>query len=65
MTFKIRHKTMEEFVGDAIKITMANRQLFTWHHVQNAHDAMVHYWKAKGISFVSFSDSSDIEVESD
>jgi hypothetical protein len=29
---------MEEFVGDAIKIAMAIRQLFTWHHVQNARD---------------------------
>jgi hypothetical protein len=56
---------MEEFVGNAIKIAMTNRQLFTWHHVQNAHDVMAHYRKAKGISSTSFSDSLDIEVESD
>jgi len=49
---------MEEFVGDAFKIAMTNHQFFTWHHVQNAHDAMACYRKVKGISFTSFSDSS-------
>ncbi len=35
---------MKEFVDDAIKIAMANHQLFTQHHnVQNAHDVMAHY----------------------
>jgi hypothetical protein len=33
--------------------------------VQNAHDVMAHYRKAKGISSTSFSDSLGIEVESD
>jgi hypothetical protein len=33
--------------------------------VQNAHNAMPHYQKAKGISFASSNDSLDIEVESD
>ncbi len=66
MTFKIHGTTMKEFVGDVIKIAMANRQLFTWHHnVQTAHDAMTHYQEAKGISFASSSDSSNIEVERD
>jgi hypothetical protein len=56
---------VEEFVGDTIKIAMANRQFVTWHHVQNAHDAMAHYWEAKGISFASSNDRSIIEFESD
>jgi hypothetical protein len=33
--------------------------------VQNAHDAMAHYQEAKGISFISSSDISNIEVECD
>jgi hypothetical protein len=56
---------MEEFVGDAIKIAMANCQLCTWHHVQNAHDVVADYWKVKNIFSSSFSDSWDIELESD
>jgi hypothetical protein len=57
---------MKEFVGDAIKIAVANHQLFTQHHnVQNAHDVMAHYQNAKGISFTSSNDSSNIEVECD
>lgn len=56
---------MEEFVGDVIKITMANRQLFTRHHVQNAHDATTCYRKVENISSTSSSDSSYTELESD
>lgn len=56
---------MEEFVGDVVKITMANCQLFIWHHVQNAHDVAFDYWKAKSISSISSSDSLNIELESD
>jgi hypothetical protein len=56
---------MDEFVGDVIKIAMAKRQLFTWHHVQNAHDVVADYRKAKKIFSTSSSDSLETELESD
>jgi hypothetical protein len=56
---------MEEFVGDAIKIAIANRQLFSWHHVQNAHDVTTNDWKAKNISSTSSSDRLDTKLKSD
>ncbi len=66
LTFRIHGTTMKEFVGDVIKIAMANRQLFTRHHnVQITHDVMAHYQEAKDISFASSSDNSNIEVECD